>query len=81
MKGIKEFFDELGYRVYHALIWTLIISLYITTGETENINHLYVWLKCVLIMLGLIIIMYTKSTVYNRYSFELQRKNKEVKRL
>lgn len=71
---MKEFFDELWYRGYHALIWMIIVSLYLTTGETENINHLYVWLTCVLIMLGLITIMYTKSTVNNSQSFELQSK-------
>lgn len=74
---MKEFFDELWYRGYHAMIWMIIFSLYLTTGETVNINHLYVWLTCVLIMLGLIIIMYTKSTVNNKHSFELQSKKRK----
>lgn len=77
MKEVKKFFDELWYRGCHAMIWMIIFSLYLTTGETENINHLYVWLTCVLIMLGLIIIMYTKSTVNNRHSFELQSKKEK----
>lgn len=74
---MKNFLDELWYRGYHALIWMVIISLYLTTGETENIKHIYTWLTCVLIMLGLIAIMYTKSTRNNRYSFEVQRINKK----
>lgn len=74
MKELKKFSDELWYRGYHAMIWMIIITLYFLTGVTENINHLYVWLACVLIMLGLITIMYAKSTVNNRHSFELQSK-------
>lgn len=74
---MKNFLDELWYRGYHALIWMLIFALYFTTGETENINHIYVWLTCILIMLGLITIMYTKSTRNNKHSFEVQSRNKK----
>ncbi|MGJ7589040.1 lysostaphin resistance A-like protein [Staphylococcus shinii] len=73
---MKSFLDELWYRGYHALIWTVIISLYLTTGVTENINHIYTWFTFVLIMLGLIAIMYTKSSRNNKYSFEVQTTNK-----
>lgn len=77
MKELVKIFDELWYRGYHALIWMVIVSLYFATGETENINHIYIWLSCVLLMLGLTIIMYTKSTVNNRHSFELQNREKK----
>ena len=72
LKKVRDFLDELGYRGYHALIWTFIISLYITTGETENINHIFLWFTGVLMMLGLLITMYAKSTVSNKRSFEFQ---------
>lgn len=75
LQKIKKFTDELWYRGYHAFIWVLIFSFYITTGETKNINHLFVWFTCVLIMLGLLIIMYAKSTLSNRHSFERQTRN------
>lgn len=75
LQKIKKFADELWYRGYHAFIWVLIFSFYITTGETKNINHLFVWFTCVLIMLGLLIIMYAKSKLSNRRSFERQTRN------
>lgn len=77
LKKVRDFLDELGYRGYHALIWTFIISLYITTGETENINHIFLWFTGVLMMLGLLITMYAKSTVSNKRSFEFQSVNEK----
>lgn len=77
LKKVRGFLDELGYRGYHALIWTFIISLYITTGETENINHIFLWFTGVLMMLGLLITMYAKSTVSNKRSFEFQSVNEK----
>lgn len=77
LKKVRDFLDELGYRGYHALIWTFIISLYITTGETENINHIFLWFTGVLMMLGLLITMYAKSTVSNKCSFEFQSVNEK----
>lgn len=74
---MKSFLDKLWYRGYHALVWTMILSLYLVTGETEGINNIYVWFTGVLIMLGLIIVMYAKSTVSNRHSFELQTYSKK----
>lgn len=73
---MKSFLDELWYRGYHALIWSLIIALYLSTGVTENINHMYIWFTSVLIMIGLIAIMYAKSTVSNKHAFEVESYNK-----
>lgn len=77
LKTLRELLDELVYRGYHAFIWVFIIALYITTGETEKINHIFLWFTCVLIMLGLLITMYAKSTVSNKRSFEFQSVNKK----
>ncbi|RIN27689.1 CPBP family intramembrane glutamic endopeptidase [Staphylococcus succinus] len=72
LKDLKDIFRSFCYYGYHAFIWLLIVALWLTTGETEGINHIYIWFTGVLFMLMLLITVYAKSTVSNRHSLEKQ---------